>query len=149
MKASKPEITFHRAQIGSRHYKDCIDIRESVFVKEQNVPFNLEIEYEEESVHYLGLANKTPVCTGRLRLVGNKVKFERIATLKPYRGKGFAKRLMQHLAQECATQFPGKTMVMNSQVSALSFYESLGWKKLTNEAFYEAGIEHFTLHYPL
>lgn len=105
----------------------------------------MELEHEEESHHYLVLLDGEPAGTGRLRLTGNKVKFERIATLKAHRGKGLGRALMKHLVSESQRLFAGMPMIMNSQASALSFYESLGWEKVSEESFYEAGIEHFTL----
>ena len=59
-------------------FKSCLKIRREVFFREQNVPEELEVdEYEKTSIHFLALFNNTPAGTGRLRIVKEKVKFEK------------------------------------------------------------------------
>lgn len=140
----------------SEEYQRCVDIRKIVFVEEQNVPVELEIEHEETSIHFLGSLSTAEtnlaVCTGRLRPLAASttnskevLKFERIATLKNYRGQGLGAQLMKALQEHAALHFPNHEWLMGAQVSALSFYEKLGWKKKSNETFLDAGIEHYLL----
>lgn len=69
-------------------FKTCLMIRRKVFIKEQDVPENLEVdEFESESTHFLAFFEGKPVATGRLKVFENKVKFERISTLKEFQGK--------------------------------------------------------------
>lgn len=137
---------------GSKQYDECISIRKTVFVEEQNVSWSLELEHEEESIHFLGFylqaGLRTPVCTGRLRVTGNILKFERIATLIEHRGKGLGRELMQSLQSYAQEHFSNLSWQMGAQISAFGFYESLGWIKLNDEVFLDADIEHYTLTYP-
>lgn len=56
-----------------------------VFVHGQGVPAELELEYEDECVHFLARnSDQQPVGTGRLRDVGNYVKFERVRCCPVY-----------------------------------------------------------------
>ena len=45
-------------------------VREEVFVKEQHVPIELEIdELEEEAVQFVGYKNNEPIAASRMRFV--------------------------------------------------------------------------------
>ena len=135
------------AEFPSLEHIECMKLRTEVFIQEQQVPAELEIENEEESLHFFIRENGTILCTGRLRPIPSdkKIKFERIATAKEHRGKGLAKALMLHMQEYAAQNYSGLTPIMNSQESALGFYEKLGWVKTSDKAFEEAGIPHFTL----
>ena len=134
----------------SEEYKLCLDIRKVVFVEEQKVPLELEISDEAQSIHFLGRIDEVPVCTGRLRrlLDENILKFERIATLKEFRGQGHGRSRMQALQQYALENYADCKWLMGAQTSALKFYESLGWIKSDSKIFLDAGIEHYWLEYP-
>jgi predicted GNAT family N-acyltransferase len=146
--AEKPE--FLEAQLGSADYESCLSIRREVFIGEQCVPQELEIDNEEESRHFLLNLGTQAVCTGRLRPLASKrlLKFERIATRAPFRGKGFARELMLGLQSVAARDYTDWTWSMGAQLSAVAFYEKLGWMRETDKIFLDAGIEHLTLVFP-
>lgn len=56
----------------------CQDLRMEVFVAGQGVPVELELEYEDESLHFLATVAGREVGTGRLRPVQPYIKFERV-----------------------------------------------------------------------
>lgn len=62
----------------------AFSIRTKVFVEEQNVPKDLEIdEWEEKAIHFLAWENELPIGTCRLRFVDQfTAKVERVAVLK-------------------------------------------------------------------
>ncbi len=129
-------------------YEECLRIRTDVFVKEQKIDRALEIDiYEDTSYFFLLKFDGIYCSTGRTREVdGRSIKFERIATLKDYRGKGLGKALMSEMQYYCLEKYPNHELMMNSQESALGFYESIGWRKVGAE-FHEAGIPHYKLVY--
>lgn len=75
--------------------EDCFYIRKKVFVEEQGVPEESEIdEYESESIHLIGYDNGQPVATARIRPINETtVKIERVAVIKSHRGQGMVKCL--------------------------------------------------------
>lgn len=77
--------------------EDCFYIRKKVFVEEQGVPEESEIdEYESESIHLIGYDNGQPVATARIRPINETtVKIERVAVMKSHRGQGMGRMLMQ------------------------------------------------------
>lgn len=115
-------------------------IRNSVFVEEQSVP--LALEYDERDPlcrHVLACIDGQPVGTGRLD-VKNSGKIGRVAVLAPYRGQGVGEQLMQALHQIAARDGLPQ-LRLNAQVSALAFYQRLGYQPY-GERFVEAGIDH-------
>jgi predicted GNAT family N-acyltransferase len=123
-------------------YKSCLDIRYEVFVKEQNVPQEIEIDsYENESTHFLVLFNDKPVSTGRFHIKNSFLKFERIATIKSHRKKGLGSLLMQKMQEIGFKKYPQYLQVTHSQIHSIPFYEKLSWICIGG-AFMEADIEH-------
>jgi predicted GNAT family N-acyltransferase len=79
----------------STEYEEALLIRRKVFVEEQQVPLNLEFDDKEmTSYHFLTYSADRPVAAGRMRVTGSCIKFERIATLREFRGQGAGKNLL-------------------------------------------------------
>ena len=83
--------------------KDELDsyynIRREVFIEEQSCPENIEIdEHEDHAIHFIGLINgvKQPV-PARLRFIGEKAKFERLAVLKKFRKYGLGRGMLEYV----------------------------------------------------
>lgn len=128
--------------LNSSAYNDVLDIRKKVFVEEQMIPLELEIdETETHATYFLTYAGTQPAATGRLRPYGKYIKFERIATLKEWRGKGVGRNLMEGMLDYALKNFPGLVPYMHSQESAVAFYERMGWRK-SGDPFVEAEIPH-------
>lgn len=126
-------------------YQQSLEIRREVFVSEQGVPAELEVdEFEQSSVHFLCRLGDVAVATGRLRRKDSYCKFERIATLAAYRGHGYGILLMQFMQDYARAHYPELAPYMHAQTPAVGFYEKLGWRK-TGAEFYEAGISHFAM----
>src|SRR5690554_4582432 len=76
-------------------------IRKTVFVEEQGVP--LKDEFDEFDTldgrceHILVFYNEQPAGTGRIRVVDDFGKLERICVLKPLRKFGLGKIIIQEL----------------------------------------------------
>lgn len=124
--------------------EDAFSIRNKVFVEEQKVPVELEIdEYENSSTHVVLYDGDQPVGAGRIREVENTGKLERICVLSSYRGKGAGTLIMNKL-EEIASQNGFKKVKLNSQTHAIPFYEKLGYK-VVSDIFMDAGIPHVTM----
>jgi len=125
-----------------KEYQDALSIRQTVFIDEQQVPAELEIdEHEETSTHFVVYdSNHHPVGAGRLRPKGDKAKVERICVLKERRGEHIGEALMTKL--EVVARSKGiKGLILNAQTHAEGFYEKLGYH-VTSDLFYEAEIPH-------
>lgn len=133
--------------IDSPEYQLALGIRRRVFIEEQKVPENLEIdEFENVCDYFLTLKDGLPLATGRLRKKDSFIKFERIATIPEARGKGVGRSLMLFMMNEASLSYPTLIPYMHSQLEAAPFYEKLGWKR-EGEIFYEANIPHIRMRY--
>lgn len=127
----------------SEIYLDAVRIRQKVFVQEQGVPANLEIDGNEAySVHFvLYTDDKKPVATVRLLPLDDKTfKLQRMAVLKEYRGKNLGADIVAE-AETFAKQQGYKTIELGAQLSAEKFYQKMGYVAY-GEVFQDAGIDH-------
>ena len=122
-------------------------VRETVFVKEQGVPVELEMD-ERDLIckHVLALVDGCPAGTARLDIPkGGKVG--RLAVLANFRRQGLGRRLMQEIETiGRGHQLP--QLWCHAQKTAVPFYQSLGYD-ITSPEFLEAGIVHRKMSKPL
>ncbi|MCB1106661.1 MAG: GNAT family N-acetyltransferase [Chlamydiia bacterium] len=131
-----------REVVTDQEWQDYLGIRHVVFVQEQHVPEEIEVDaYEEEATHFIAFLEGKAAGTGRFRLKDSFVKFERVATLKEFRGKGIASALMDFMEKRAKMKHPQYLPFMHAQVDAISFYEKRGWEGV-GEVFQEGGISH-------
>ncbi|TJY44583.1 GNAT family N-acetyltransferase [Cohnella pontilimi] len=122
-------------------------IRKEVFVEEQNVPVEEEIDEFDASVeacrHFLALADDgTPIGASRWReYEPGTAKLQRIAVLERYRGTGAGKLLVLSMEKDAA-QMGYHRSILDAQCSAEQFYRKLGYATISTEPFLDAGIEH-------
>lgn len=123
---------------------DAFLLRKIVFVEEQKIPEQLEIdEHEEEAIHFIGYLKGQAVAASRLRFVDGMGKLERICVLKEHRGKSYGKKLIKKMEAVVKEHSINKT-TLNGQVQAVPFYEGLGYK-VVSEEFMDANIPHVTM----
>lgn len=124
--------------------QEVFNIRRTVFVEEQQVPLEEEIdEYENDSTHFVLYDQNHAVGAGRFRVLEGVGKVERICVLKSLRGKGAGRELMLAI-EEYAKRQPLSQLKLNAQTYAIPFYEGLGYK-VTSDEFMDAGIPHKTM----
>ncbi|MCP1726792.1 putative GNAT family N-acyltransferase [Natronospira proteinivora] len=118
------------------------EVREPVFVEEQQVPLALEWDEDDpKCIHVLAHDGEgRPIGTGRLSRDG---KVGRMAVLKPWRGHGVGGAILQALLDE-ARKAGIPECRLHGQTSALGFYNRYGFKA-EGEEFMEAGIPHYLM----
>jgi predicted GNAT family N-acyltransferase len=130
-------------QVEIAHYEtdfaDLRAIREPVFVVEQQVPAEIELdEIDPRCRHVLARdPDGRPIGTGRLtpqRTIG------RLAVLPEWRGRGVGEALLQALV-DLARSLGYPEIELHSQVSAIGFYEKFAFECIGDE-YLEAGIRH-------
>ncbi len=122
----------------------CFAIRTSVFVEEQQVPLELEMdEYDAVATHFLLRDGETPLGTARLLDKHGLAKIGRVAVVKEARGRGLGLVLMLAVIDEAKRR--GFTeSVLDAQTYAVPFYARLGYAA-EGEEFDDAGIPHFLM----
>jgi predicted GNAT family N-acyltransferase len=117
-------------------------IRKQVFVEEQGVPEDMELdEHDLSAKHALAYQDALCVGTGRLvRLNSDHAQIGRMAVLKAYRNQHIGKAILTSLIALAKTEGVSKVS-LHAQVSAISFYAKLGFEA-EGPIFDEAGIAH-------
>ncbi|GBC04604.1 hypothetical protein RclHR1_05770012 [Rhizophagus clarus] len=130
----------------------CHQVRKEVFVNEQKLPIEEEIDEHDSSLnchHFLALKNTQPIGTVRIYSYDDKyspsskiAKIGRLSVLKEYRGKGIGALLISKAESFAKSQLGYEKCILHAQKYKSSWYENRGYKVLNEEIFYEAGIEH-------
>ncbi len=122
--------------------QDAYLIRKQVFVQEQGVPEELELdEFDSSAQHILVYQGDACIATARLvKLDDACSQIGRMAVLSPFRRQGIGMAILRALI-DLAKREQISSLVLHSQVIAIPFYEKLGFKG--DGPFYdEAGILH-------
>lgn len=132
--------------IESATYKDALKIRKKVFVDEQKVPLELEIdELEDKTLHVVGYFNQKAVATARIYEKYSKTyKIQRVAVDSDLRGQQLGAQLM-HEVERYTTAMGGQALILDAQDYAMPFYEKLGFQVTNSEGFMDAGIPHHSM----
>lgn len=126
--------------------KQAFEIRMKVFVEEQGVPIELEMDEYDESPeachHFLVTLDEQPIAAGRWKeYEPGAAKMQRIAVLKAKRGLGVGKFLLLGMEQD-AKRLGYRSSVLDAQCSAEFFYQKLGYETESVEPFLDANIWH-------
>ena len=123
---------------------DAQEIRIAVFVQEQNVPPELEMD-EKDAVCLHAVAYDaagTPVGTARLL---PDAHIGRMAVMKSARGTGIGSALLRGMMAH-ARERGHPDVVLSAQTHAAPFYLAHGFVQV-GEEFYEAGIAHVEMRH--
>ncbi len=113
-------------------------VREQVFIREQNVPVDLEWDsLDEGACHLLAMFENHPIACARI--VGYKT-IGRMAVLKQWRGMGLGTALLLEAIKICKSQ-GSKTILLSAQTHAIGFYRQAGFKVVSDE-YLDANIPH-------
>jgi predicted GNAT family N-acyltransferase/CheY-like chemotaxis protein len=131
-------------------FDDLRSVREQVFVVEQQVPREDEIDaFDRHARHVVARdAEGRAIGTGRLvppaaNPPATWATIGRVAVLADWRGKGVGQAIMRGLIEQArALGIP--TIELHAQVHAIRFYTNLGFSA-EGERFLECGIEHQTM----
>lgn len=132
------------AKAGSTLLAQALRLRVEVFVVEQEVPAELELdEQDRTATHLVALRGERVVGTLRILDGGNVAWIGRVAVCAALRGRGIGSRLMQHAAALARARGFAE-IVLHAQVSVRDFYRRLGYEA-EGDVFDEAGIPHVTM----
>lgn len=123
-------------------YLDAVKIRSKVFIEEQGVSLEEEIDkFEAYCVHFVGYLDQKPVATVRLLPLENGVmKLQRMAVVKDYRKQGLGAQIVR-TAEKFAREQGYNSIILGAQLTAEAFYASLDYKAY-GDIFLDAGIDH-------
>jgi predicted GNAT family N-acyltransferase len=129
-------------QVSSRkELEKAYTIRTCVFVKEQGVPEEIELDRDDKrAFHFLAFTAGKAVGTARVVMHRGTAKIGRMAVLKSYRGRGIGTKLLKR-AIVMAKRQDAQKIYLHAQVPVIGFYEAMAFR-CVGPVFEEAGIPH-------
>ena len=138
--AMKPRITIKKIST-NKELEQALRIRIRVFVREQGVPAETELDDDDKlALHLLAFLEGRAVGTARIVMRGGQAKIGRMAVLKSHRRKKVGKKLLIR-AITTAKKRGARKIYLHAQVAVIAFYESAGFR-CVGPVFDEAGIAH-------
>lgn len=133
--------------IQSSTYQDALTIRSKVFIHEQGVSKEIEIDENEDlAIHFVGYLNEQPAITARiLESEPNVFTMQRVATLKEYRNKGYGAIVLKEIENYLRQQTNHPLIILDAQDTAIKFYEDNNYK-IEGEGYVKAGIPHHSMY---
>jgi predicted GNAT family N-acyltransferase len=121
--------------------EDASALRFAVFVDEQGVPAELEVdEHDATATHLVAVRDGRVVGTCRLVPDGDALRLGRLVVARDARGRGVATRLLER-AEHWGRERGARRMRLAAQTHACALYESVGYQR-RGIPFDEAGLEH-------
>lgn len=120
---------------------DILQLRELVFTFGQKCNEADMDDIDRTALHFTAYTEST--LTAYLRVYQNdeKIKMGRIVVHPYHQGKGLGREMMLRAIPHLQQQFPDKTIEMSAQYYLEKFYQSLGFKTVS-DVYMEAGIKH-------
>ena len=122
-----------------RYGEALSSLRHTVFVEEQGVPVELELDGEDASARHAAAFSDDDrlVGTGRMLASG---KIGRMAVSQSMRRQGIGRALLDALVAE-ARRLKLEEVSLGAQLPAVAFYERAGFEAY-GDVFLDAGIDH-------
>ena len=125
--------------------QECLQIRQTVFIKEKGVPKEIEIDamddLQSSCTHFLVCDGKNPIGTFQCaNMDKNTIKVQRLCFLKESRGKGFGRQALVFL-EAWSRQQNKNRIEIDAKQDVYPFYEKCGYQKIS-DPFLEADIPH-------
>ena len=122
--------------------ESAFKVRREVFIKEQGIPQDVVFDNSDRTAtHVIIKHGENVIGTARVRFIENKhAKLERMAILKPYRGRGLGSKMVSFIVAEMKNS-DIKAIVLNAQYEVIAFYETCGFQSI-GLPLQEAGKKH-------
>lgn len=125
-------------------------LRTEVFVNEQNVPIELELDEKDNSEHTIHVGYfKDDKLIGVARLIDmdkEVIHIGRVTIDKNHRGEGIGHKLIlgcEDIAKKVLNR--DFNIELSAQVYVETFYKKLGYNRINNNIYIDAGIEHIDM----
>lgn len=121
-----------------------LQLRNEVFVVEQNCVFQDADDKDQGSYHFMGFDQKKLVAYTRLvppGLIYEQASIGRVVNSPVVRNSGMGRELMQRSIDSAYRLFGERPIKIGAQLYLKKFYESLGFEQ-TSDVYLEDGIEH-------
>lgn len=141
-------ICKHFQDLSLEELYQCMQLRQAVFVVEQNCPYLDADGKDPEAWHLMAYWQGKLVAYARLIPPGisyaDYASIGRVITDAKVRKWGFGKQLMKQANQLMQAKFPNDSIKLSAQSHLTRFYESLGYRPV-GAAYMEDGIPHIAM----
>ena len=131
-------------ELSPRELYAVLQLRNEVFVVEQNCVFQDADNKDQNSFHLMGIMEGKLVAYTRLVPPGEiypEPSIGRVVTSASVRRSGMGRILMQRSVETVYTLFGKQPIKIGAQVYLKKFYESIGFEQVS-DIYLEDGIEH-------
>lgn len=127
-----------------------LQLRNEVFVVEQNCVFQDADDKDQQAYHYMGFSNNKLVAYTRLIPAGvsyEEASIGRVITSPLVRSTGAGKELMQRSITTLYELYGRQPIRIGAQLYLKKFYETFGFQQCS-EVYLEDGIDHILMLKP-
>ncbi len=137
-------------ELTKEEFHDIVQLRETVFVVEQNCPY-LDVDGKDKRSNHLFLYKRGKV-VAYSRLIPRGVSYPnglsigRVVVSPDFRRKQLAREMMEIAIKKILTLFKENTIIISAQTYLLQFYASLGFQ-VEGEEYLEDDQPHIKMIY--
>ncbi|BBD70912.1 acetyltransferase, GNAT family protein [Nostoc commune NIES-4072] len=137
-------LTFLISNYDSPYIPLAMQLRYEVFILEQSVPLELELDgLDKEAIHIFAIDNNKVFGTLRMTKYLDSLKIARVCVSKQCRNQGIGMKMLEK-AIEYAKGKEYHYIIIESQISVINFYKKFGFQT-EGEMFMDAGIPHIQM----
>lgn len=144
MRPATPQLQIVETRFGDGLWPALVALRLRVYVDEQKVPLELELDDDDQRArHFAALSRDCVVATARLVAHGPVGKIGRLAVEAGVRRQGTGKALLRRCIG--AAQEQGlERLELDAQTRVTGLYEGFGFAAV-GDTFWDAGILHIKM----
>ncbi|MBE6991492.1 MAG: GNAT family N-acetyltransferase [Ruminococcaceae bacterium] len=138
-------IIKHFSQLSARELYDILELRVSVFVVEQNCPYQ-ELDGHDRNAYHVWLQDDDGI-QAYLRVLDKGVTMDEVAigrVVTRQRRIGLGTKILNIGIEVAKEKYAAKKIMLEAQVYAKSLYEKAGFRQM-GEEFLEDGIPHIPM----
>lgn len=126
---------------------DLLQLRQQIFVVEQNCIYLDADGIDKECLHLLGIVNKNIIAYARIipaRISYKTPSIGRVVIDERYRGKKYAYVLMEKAIELSKSKMKAKKTTISAQLYLKDFYEKLGFK-IVGDVYLDCDLPHIKM----
>ncbi len=137
-------------ELTKENFHDIVQLRETVFVVEQNCPY-LDVDGKDKRSNHLFLYKQGKI-VAYSRLIPRGVSYHdglsigRVVVSPDFRRQQLAREMMEIAIKKIVTLFKENTIIISAQTYLLQFYASLGFQ-IEGEEYLEDDQPHIKMIY--
>ena len=141
----KMDVQLKGIEYNSEDYKMELVLRDEVLRKPLGLSlYDEDLTVDEYDFHLGVFVGREIVGTLIMtRISADELKMRQVAVAENWRGKTIGRQMVR-CAEQCAVSEGCKMIVLNARKAVVTFYENLGYEKISEE-FLEISIPHYKM----